>query len=205
MRIVLFCHTVTSCWDNGSAHFLRGVVSELLTRGHRVHVYEPYDASSVKNLLRHHGLEPIEEFTRRYPDLKPIRYVPEEIDVGAAVDGADLVIVHERNDPKLVAALGQHRRDHAGYRLLFHDTHHRAVSAPQEMENYDLTHYDGVLAFGAVLRQIYLEKSWTERAWTWHEAADVRVFRPRVRRKKRADLVDAVITTSWPNPKENKP
>ena len=41
----------------------------------------------------------------------------------------------------------------------------------------DLRHYDGVLAFGAVLRELYLERGWAARAWTWHEAADTRVFR----------------------------
>ena len=46
------------------------------------------------------------------------------------------------------------------------------------MKKYDLTHYDGVLAFGEVIRQIYLANSWTKNAWTWHEAADVRIFRP---------------------------
>jgi spore maturation protein CgeB len=35
-----------------------------------------------------------------------------------------------------------------------------------------------VLAFGGVIRDLYLERDWAERAWTWHEAADTRVFRP---------------------------
>jgi spore maturation protein CgeB len=47
------------------------------------------------------------------------------------------------------------------------------------MAAYDLSEYDGVLAFGEVVRQRYLEHGWAARAWTWHEAADVRVFRPR--------------------------
>jgi spore maturation protein CgeB len=46
------------------------------------------------------------------------------------------------------------------------------------MGAYDLSHYDGVLAFGQVIRDLYLERGWAERAWTWHEAADTRVFRP---------------------------
>jgi spore maturation protein CgeB len=43
---------------------------------------------------------------------------------------------------------------------------------------YDLSGYDGVLAFGDILRQIYLERGWAPRAWVWHEAADTRVFTP---------------------------
>ncbi len=44
MRIVLFYHSLLSDWNHGNAHFLRGVVGELLFRGHDVRVYEPADA-----------------------------------------------------------------------------------------------------------------------------------------------------------------
>ena len=41
MRIVIFCHSLISVWNHGNAHFLRGIVSELLARGHSVATYEP--------------------------------------------------------------------------------------------------------------------------------------------------------------------
>ncbi|MGH8174867.1 MAG: glycosyltransferase, partial [Steroidobacter sp.] len=41
MKFVLFYHSLVSDWNHGNAHFLRGVVSELLARGHAVDVYEP--------------------------------------------------------------------------------------------------------------------------------------------------------------------
>src|SRR3712207_9198516 len=74
-------------------------------------------------------------------------------------------------------------------RLLFHDTHHRAATAPQEMARFDLEHFDGVLAFGATIRDLYLERGWAQRAWTWHEAADVRVFAPQPGVEPERDLV----------------
>lgn len=46
MNLVLFCHSLVSDWNHGSAHFLRGVVRELLSRGHDVRVLEPHDGSS---------------------------------------------------------------------------------------------------------------------------------------------------------------
>ena len=46
------------------------------------------------------------------------------------------------------------------------------------MSGYDLSGYDGVLAYGAAIRDIYLSRGWARDAWVWHEAADVRVFRP---------------------------
>jgi spore maturation protein CgeB len=73
--------------------------------------------------------------------------------------------------------------------LLFHDTHHRLVTEPESMLAYDLSNYDGVLAYGDVLRKLYLEKDLTERAWTWHEAADTRVFFPRKTFQLEGDLV----------------
>jgi hypothetical protein len=46
------------------------------------------------------------------------------------------------------------------------------------MAAYDLSNYDGVLAYGNVIRDIYLSEGWTQHAWTWHEAADTRLFHP---------------------------
>jgi spore maturation protein CgeB len=136
-----------------------------------------------------HGQAPIEEFRRFYPALESTRYAEAELDLDTALDGADLVLVHEWNTPSLVRRIGEHRAANGGYRLLFHDTHHRLVTAPAEMDRYDLRHYDGVLAFGEVIAELYRRRGLAERAWTWHEAADTRVFRPLPASEKEGDLV----------------
>ncbi|WP_164104142.1 CgeB family protein [Candidatus Laterigemmans baculatus] len=177
MRIVLFYHSLVSCWNHGNAHFLRGVASEMVDRGHQVRIYEPADGWSLENLRRDHGEEPLREFERSYPGLSSKPYDLATFDVDTAVEDADVVLVHEWNDPQLVSRLGLARTRH-NFRLLFHDTHHRAATAPEEISRYDLRHYDGVLAFGAVIRDLYLRNGWAERAWTWHEAADTRLFEP---------------------------
>ena len=180
MRIVMFYHSLLSDWNHGNAHFLRGVVTELVERGHDVRVYEPRDAWSVQNLVAEHGEGPIRDYEAAYPTHVGVgvRYDLAALDLDEALDGTDLAIVHEWNEHDLVRRLGQHRARSRSYRLLFHDTHHRAVTEPGQMAAYDLSHYDGVLAFGKVLRDLYLHRGWAERAWTWHEAADARVFRP---------------------------
>ncbi|MFL5897096.1 MAG: glycosyltransferase [Solirubrobacterales bacterium] len=178
MKVVVFSHSLVSDWNHGNAHFLRGVVSELQDRGHRVEVLEPADGWSRTNLVREHGEAPLREFARAFPQLESRSYDPASLDLGYALDGADLVLVHEWNQPDLVRRIGAHHARHGGYRLLFHDTHHRAATAPEEMSRFDLSNYDGVLAYGEVIRRIYLDRGWAARAWTWHEAADVRVFRP---------------------------
>jgi spore maturation protein CgeB len=190
MRIVLFCHSLLSDWNHGNAHFLRGVVTELAVRGHDVRVHEPADAWSLKNLLAEPaGTAVLEEVRDVYPHVRPERYAPGGLDLDRMLDGAHLVIVHEWSPPELVKALGERRKAGGTFRLLFHDTHHRGVSAREEMARYELTHYDGVLAFGEVIRQLYLEQGWTRRAWTWHEAADTRVFRPMPHVAPERDLV----------------
>jgi spore maturation protein CgeB len=188
MRIVYFTHSLRSCWNHGNAHFLRGVLSELVARGHDVRVLEPEGAWSLANLLKDHGPEGLARFHEHYSELSSRTYSrPEE---GAAhAFGADLVIVHEWNDPELIAAVGRVRKRGGRFTLLFHDTHHRAVSAPEEMRAYDLDAYDGVLAFGTTLARVYERWGWRDRVFTWHEAADVRRFRPPVNEGTREGLV----------------
>ena len=179
MRIVLFCHSLLSDWNHGNAHFLRGVVSELASRGHGVTVHEPAAAWSLQNLLAEPaGAGVLEEVREVYPALHIVRYDADGPDLDVALQGADLVIAHEWSEPALVKALGERRARGGSFRLLFHDTHHRSVTAREDMSRYALEHYDGVLAFGEVIREIYLAEGWSRRVWTWHEAADTRVFHP---------------------------
>jgi spore maturation protein CgeB len=180
MRIVLFVHSLLSDWNHGNAHFLRGVADELQSRGHDVRIFEPRDAWSLQNLLAEpDGELALEGFRAAYPTLSSTRYDLQTLDLDRALDGADLVLVHEWNDHALVRRIGEHREHSARrYRLLFHDTHHRIVTARDTMAAYDLSGYDGVLAFGGMIRDLYLRDGRTARAWTWHEAADTRIFRP---------------------------
>lgn len=178
MRFLMFYHSLLSDWNHGNAHFLRGIATELISRGHEVAVYEPRDGWSLTNLAAEYGNRPLDEFRLHYPGLSSIRYDAARLNLDRALDGADIVIVHEWNDRDLIERIGRHRRGNTGYRLLFHDTHHRSVTDPDKMASIDLSDYDGVLAYGEVIRRIYLERGWTGAAWTWHEAADTRLFKP---------------------------
>jgi len=177
MNIVYFTHSLRSDWNHGNAHFLRGVLSELQELGHEVTAWEPSQSGGARTLAADPRSRALESYQRQLAPLKTEVYNPETFACDEATEGADLVIVHERNDRELVSALGRARQT-GRFRLLFHDTHHRAVSAPHEMAGFDLAHYDGVLAFGEVIRQRYLKNGWARQAWTWHEAADTRIFHP---------------------------
>lgn len=177
MRFVYFTHSLTSCWNHGNAHFVRGVLRALRRAGHEVAAFEPADGWSRTNLVSDHGRAAVDAFTDHFPDLSTTTYGA-DLDPEAAVDGADVVIVHEWTDPALVAAVGRLRARGAPFTLLFHDTHHRVVSDPDAMGALDLDGYDHVLAFGAALAEIYRRRGWGRRAHVWHEAADLELFRP---------------------------
>lgn len=188
MKIVYFTHSLASCWNHGNAHFLRGVLSELIARGHEVKVWEPEGAWSLSNLVADHGEAGLAPYRAAYPELESCTYTPFCTPAEMIAD-ADLVIVHEWNDPKLVSRIGQARAMGGRFTLLFHDTHHRAVSEPAAMQAYDLSDYDGVLAFGETLAEVYRGWGWCNRVWVWHEAADLRRFQPPEQEGDRQGLV----------------
>jgi len=189
MKVVLFYHSFVSCWNHGNAHFLRGVARELLKLGHEVVVYEPENGWSRANAIAEGGAAILAEAARLVPGVKLRSYCDQTLDLAGATDGAAVVIAHEWNCPALIASLGRQRLAGAPYTLLFHDTHHRAVSAPTEMQELALDGYDAVLAFGEVLREVYLRRGWARRAFTWHEAADTAVFRPCPPQHSDTDLI----------------
>lgn len=179
MRFVLFVHSLLSDWNHGNAHFLRGVARELVARGHEVRAFEPADGWSMANLLAEpDGAAMLAEIRAAFPELSSAAYGPDGPDLAAALDGADMVVVHEWTPPALVARIGRARAAGGRFRLLFHDTHHRSVTRPAEMAAYDLSAFDGVLAFGAAVAERHRAMGWAGRVWTWHEAADTRLFGP---------------------------
>lgn len=188
MKIVYFAHSLLSCWNHGNAHFLRGLFSALCARGHEVVALEREDNWSLANLLADHGEAGLDPFRRAYPHLRA-RLYGADADIDDLIGDADLVIVHEWNDPALVAEIGRQRVGGGNFVLLFHDTHHRAVSDPEAIRAFDLSCYDGVLAFGEALSEVYRRWGWAGRVWTWHEAADVQAFHPPVVAEHREGLV----------------
>lgn len=188
-RVVLFCHSLRSDWNHGNAHFLRGIMRELGRRGMAAIACEPADGWSAQNLAAEQGAAALDAWRAAYPELPVIVYDPGRLDLDRVLDGADLVLVHEWNEPALVARIAAHRRTAGRYLLLFHDTHHRMATAPDAIAAFDLDGFDGVLAFGEVLREAYALRGWGSRVFNWHEAADLTVFRPMPEIEPERDLV----------------
>src|SRR5579862_757265 len=76
MRFALFCHSLVSDWNNGNAHFLRGLVVALQEAGHEVCVFEPRANWSTANLVATAGSGPIVDFADSFPTIRPRFYDP---------------------------------------------------------------------------------------------------------------------------------
>ena len=176
LNIAIFTHSLVSDWNHGNAHFLRGIVTELQQRGHGVSVFEPENSWSRNNLLTDHGVQAIDDFAQAFPHLRSRLYDQPSFDDW--LRETDLALVHEWNDPGFVEAIGRYRKNHPHLRLFFHDTHHRAITAPDELARFDLSAFDGVLVYGESLKRAYQRLGWGRQVHVWHEAADVRVFHP---------------------------
>jgi spore maturation protein CgeB len=192
-RIAYFAHSIRSDWNNGNAHFLRGLLHNLGELGHQVTIFEPENSWSVTNLeTEPAGQNSLRNFARTYPSLHIVTYKltgedGPELKLEALRD-TDVVFVHEWNPPELTDRLLA-SREALGFRLLFHDTHHRASSSPEMIRLLGIDRFDGVIAFGEALRQIYRDRFGLSRIWTLHEAADTNVFYPRAGKQKTDDLV----------------
>lgn len=183
LRIRYFAHSWVSDWNHGNAHFLRGLVRSLIRLGHDVRCYEELGGWSLTNLVRHEGetaIQAVDEFRRLYPELN-VRFYNKDANFSAFAQrelrDADLVILHEWNAPEIVNQVLA-LKDRLGFRVLLHDTHHRAYTSPRDILRFHLHHFDGVLAFGEAIRVIYTDGFGMPRAWTFHEAADLDHFKP---------------------------
>ncbi|MEO1987186.1 MAG: glycosyltransferase [Martelella sp.] len=188
MHFTFYTHSLVSDWNHGNAHFLRGVMRALMRRGHTALALERKGSWSRDNLLSDQGPKAVADFDTRFPHHRSELY-DDDADHEALIGDADIVVVHEWTDPALVARLGRLRRRGGKFLLLFHDTHHRAVSAETEIAGLDLDGYDGVLAFGATLKERYLKAGWGRRVFVWHEAADTALFHPLPDETPSRDLV----------------
>ena len=195
LRLAYFAHSFRSDWNNGNAHFLRGLMRSMVAIGHDVKLLEPASAWSIENLQQEaDGEWALQEFNRTYPELNVTLYASQDEDgllceqLRETLRNVEIVILHEWNPPALAQILLQ-LRDDMGFRLLFHDTHHRASSSPEQIASFGLERFDGILAFGEVLRTLYRERFGLRQVWTLHEAADVSVFHPQPVEERRTDMV----------------
>jgi spore maturation protein CgeB len=194
LNIALFSHSLVSDWNHGNAHFLRGLVRELIRMGHGVRCYEELGCWSLANLMKQEGevaIQAIDRFRAAYPELDVRFYRASHAGLlhflAQELRETHLVLLHEWNNPALVNSVLSLKRKY-NFIALLHDTHHRAYTRTGEILRFHLHLLDGVLAFGEAVRRIYADGFGLARSWTFHEAADVSCFGP-LNRAKEIDLI----------------
>ena len=134
MRIVYFTHSLRSCWNHGNAHFLRGVVAELLDRGHDVRTYEPRDGWSRQNLVADAGEAALDSIRARFPWMSR---VARDYDL----DTLDLDGYHYLHATRadLLRRLGREREARAAYGRALELVHSEAERRFLELRLAELT------------------------------------------------------------------
>lgn len=179
LSIAFFLHSLRSDWNNGNAHFLRGLLRALVRQGHHVLCFEPRSDWSVDNLLLEGelGTRSLAQYAEAYPEIPIVFFDQVSPALISDLHGVDIVVVHEWNSPELIAHLLT-LAEPCGFRTLFHDTHHRASSSPEAIRRLQVPRFDAVLVFGQALEQIYRRDFGLDRIYVLHEAADITVFHP---------------------------
>ena len=115
-------------------------------------VAEQSDARGRSRSACHRGIS-----IATYPELD-VRFYRRDESLPAFLNrelaDADLVVIHEWNEPEVVHEILA-RKKRMGFRALFHDTHHRAYTNASQILRFQLHLFDGVLAFGEAIRKIY--------------------------------------------------
>ncbi len=116
LRLRIFAHSWLSDWNHGNAHFLRGLVRELVRMGHEVRCYEEMGSWSLANLMQEGEIasRAIEQFRREFPELD-VRFYQRDKTLGEMLEqelrDADVVIIHEWTDPDIASAVLSYKRD----------------------------------------------------------------------------------------------
>jgi spore maturation protein CgeB len=110
LRIAYFAHSLRSDWNNGNAHFLRGLMRGLRKLGHEPVVFAHRDEWSVRTLcLAASGEEAFDRFAAEYSDLQTYLYDARESgqhdSVRQLLEEFDVVILHEWNPQALAHTL----------------------------------------------------------------------------------------------------
>ena len=87
MRIAYFTHSLASCWNHGNAHFLRGVLRDLMARGHAVTAYEPENAWNTTLRLTLPRLGGVEARLHLTPAGVALRLVADDTATLQTLDG----------------------------------------------------------------------------------------------------------------------
>ena len=192
MKIALFCQSIISDYNLDAIPFLRGVITELQSRGHETQVFETRDNVAYLSALKECGKTAISEFKRYYPDIITSFYQSSVAEIAEIVRDVDLVLVHSSADTDTIKLLAEIKKKFS-YALVFYDTSNAVRlqnnEVVQELENYNL-----ILASSSSLARVYKTLNINNNIFVWHLGADTKIYQPRFGKKDTEVVLFANIT-----------
>lgn len=180
MHIAFFGHSILADWDNGRAHFVRGLMRELGRLGHEAVFYEAKDNLASRTQVSQIGQASLMDTLRVFPFLRVRLYRPSpdpQPFLRQALAEADAAVVMQGSEPALVRALPQ--AADAGQACFFYDATFRLLREDPLYRSLGLERYDAVLAASGGLAAAFRERLRLGRVEVLHDGADTELFYPR--------------------------
>ena len=176
MRFGFFMQSYLADYNFGCAHFLRGLIRELLELGHTVEVFCPEDSWVTARSRELGGDTAIAEAREVYPAVATVLFGPDFTDIEARLVTLDAVVVNEWIDDMIARRIGAYGAASGRLVTLYYDTHHRVVTATGELRAAGVDLYSGVLVLAESVRAAYLSRSLAARVTVFSEAVDDQRF-----------------------------
>ena len=178
-KLVLFCHSLRSDWNHGNAHFLRGILDRVAAArllGGGLGAGGCVERAQSRGRAGRGGARCLARGLSRSAGhgLRPGGARPRP---GARWRGSGAWCTNGARP--IWSRASRPTAGPAGAICCCSTTRTTGWRPiPRRSPRFDLDGFDGVLAFGEVLREAYRRRGWGRQVFTWHEAADLSVFRP---------------------------
>jgi hypothetical protein len=178
VKLGFFMQSYLADYNFGCAHFLRGLIRELLDLGHDAQVFCPADSWVAERSCALGGDAVLDEARALYPAVPTVSFEPGFAGLESHLATLDAVVVNEWIDDAIARRIGEHGAARGGPVTLYYDTHHRVVTAADELRAIRLDRYAMVLVLAESVAAAYKSRSLNARTEVFPEAVDDRRFSP---------------------------
>lgn len=177
MRLGVFMQSYTSDHNFGCAHFLRGLVRELLDLGHDVQIFCPATSSVTAKAQEISGDLLLAQTQSPYPNIIAVLFDSHFLDLEHCLTRLDAVLVNEWIDDGIARRIGEFGTTNGGLVTLYYDTHHRVVTATEELRTAGVDCYSRILVLAESVERAYVKRSLATRITVFPEAVDEKHFK----------------------------